>query len=236
MSPFPPKVPNPKVNEFIPLGAEELYEEDVKAMMDRRLDGTYQDTWTELFPFSLLYCELILKHEGLQTWLSQQEPFDLIFIDTLFNDCAYGFVHKFKTPFIHISTSTVSMHEPDTAGHVPETSWIPDLQVHFPHDMNFLQRVSNTLRPLVWYFARCWWLFPKLETVLREHLNLTDLPSLCEMDKQASLVFINTHFSIEFARSLPPLYVPIGGLHIQEKLDEKLPKVVRQFLHIVTYE
>jgi hypothetical protein len=66
-----------------------------------------------------------------------------------------------------------------------------------------------------------------MEAIVREHLDLPDLPSFSDLETEAKLVFVNTHFSIEYASSLPPMYIPVGGLHLEGKGKKPtdLPKV-----------
>jgi len=53
---------------------------------------------------------------------------------------------------------------------------------------------------------------------------------LNEMEKKSSLVFINSHFSNELTRSLPPSVISVGGLHCYKDSKKELPKDLKAFL------
>ncbi len=91
--------------------------------------------------------------------------------------------------------------------------------------MNFGQRVVNTFIPIYAHLVRQWSYFPVLEEILRTKLNIPDMPPLAELERNTSLILMNTHFSEETARSLPPLVVPVGGIHCQNGTEQKVPKV-----------
>jgi len=66
--------------------------------------------------------------------------------------------------------------------------------------------------------------------LLRKELDIPNMPALKELERNTSLVFLSTHYSIEYARSLPPFYIPIGGMHIVES-HQKLPKDMEDFIN-----
>lgn len=43
-----------------------------------------------------------------------------------------------------------------------------------------------------------------------------DLPTVEEMTYNTSLLFVNSHFSINYARPLVPNVIEVAGIHIQE--------------------
>lgn len=84
--------------------------------------------------------------------------------------------------------------------------------------MTFIQQILNTFTPLYWYSTRVWSYLPQIEAIIRHALNIPDIPPLLKMERDSSLVLVNTHFSEEFPRSLPPWVVPVGGMHCSDKI------------------
>ena len=229
----PNKNPNPNVQEFIPKSLNSFYG-GAGVMnvnfLEIRLKNKLESSWNTVPDFAASLCEAILGSQDTKEWLETSD-FDLIFIDQLFNDCAYAFVHKFKAKFIIYGTNSLMMWSYDPYGIVPETSWIPDAVHHYNPDMNLWERIRTTLEALKWHFKRQWYYFPKLEKIIRTELNLTDLPPLWQIDQNISLFFANTHYSDEYARALPPFVIPLGGLHLQASARSKLqsiPPVITQ--------
>lgn len=150
---------------------------------------------------------------------------DLIFIDGLYNDCAYGMAAYWNAKLIHFQTSTNYPWIAETSGLADESNWIPDMVVHYSLPMTFMQRVKNALSPLAWNLHRRWKYFPYLEQLTKDKLQITNLTPFEEIERGANLVFVNTHYSEEFARSLSPNVIAIGGIALKEK-KSSLPKVI----------
>jgi len=214
---------DPKVGDFVPSAVTEFYKgEGIMNLnlLHSRLDGVLVEKWNEMPGFGEVLCELILKSPDTKEW-ADKSRFDLIFIDALFNDCGFAFVHKFKTKHILFGTTTIFPWNYDPFGILPETSWIPDVIYHFPAErgMSFLYRLISTLENLRWHFVRQNYYLPRIEELIKTELGMTDLPPISEMEKNVSFFFINTHFSEEYARAIPPFVIPVGGMHITLDVD-----------------
>lgn len=53
------------------------------------------------------------------------------------------------------------------------------------------------------------------DILLRRKFGET-IPSVTELSKQISLMFVNTHYSLSGPKPLPPTVVELGGVHIKE--------------------
>ncbi|ODM95387.1 UDP-glucuronosyltransferase 2B18 [Orchesella cincta] len=161
-------------------------------------------------------------------WVNSNK-FDLVIIDALFNDCAYGLAYKWQAKTIVFGTTHVFDWFPDGFGFQDESSWIPS--IHFSQDlpMGFFGRVQASVSYLYCHFNKQFRGLPGLDLVLREKLGMPDMPPVSEMIMNTSLVFINTHYSEELARSLPPFVIPIGGMHVSETV-KPLPKEMEEFV------
>lgn len=72
---------------------------------------------------------------------------DLIVLDGAFPECALGFVHYFKVPFIYINTVGFHTFSLSLAGNPTPYSITPFLAISVTDDMNLPERLKNTL----WY-------------------------------------------------------------------------------------
>jgi glucuronosyltransferase len=231
LSPYRHKTPNPKVREFNPKSLEPLFEANRDGLIESRSTGSYKSIWVEVADFGLAVCDIMLKDPEVLSWMNNPSTkIDLVIYDSLYNECGIGLAYKFKAKYILFSTSTVGMWYPDMLGHDAQTSWIPDVQHHFETPMNFIQRLHTTVAPLYWHFwVRCLNFIPKLDAILRKNLALPEMPSIQELEINTSLVFLGSHYTTEYARSLPPFYVPVGGMHITES-NKALPKDLAKFM------
>lgn len=232
--PYHPKRKHPKVTEFFPKEVEEaLLEEDSvfrESLLNiRRNYGRIGNIWTACaLPLEgKNICNKLLSRQVTLDWINNSK-FDLVFIDGLFNDCGLGFAYKSKAKVIVFGTSSLFswFHEP--FGIPAETSWIPELHVSFQYPLNFIERVISTLVPLIQYYYRVWFYFPEIDYLFRTKLD-PNMPPVQELEKNISLMFLNTHFSEEFARSFPPFIVPIGGVHLVKQEKKEVPKVSKHF-------
>jgi glucuronosyltransferase len=218
----PPKSPNPKVTEVS--SASGYAAMNFPDFVSLRFAGGVEavdNSWRYYVDWGITLCDALLHDPKIIEWI-HTSSFDLVVINGLFNDCGYGLAHKFKAPYIMYGTTAPFGWWSEAYGYPDEN--YPEMQFHYPEDMTFLQRVSNALRPLYWKFLRQYYLFPRLEAIFRETLNLTDAPSIEQMERNVSLIFVNTHVAEEFPRALPPSVIPIGGMHCKESV-KPLPSV-----------
>jgi glucuronosyltransferase len=218
----PPKSPNPKVTEIS--AASGYAAVKLPDFVSLRFAGgmdAIDNSWSSYFDWGIKICNNLLNDSNIKEWI-HKSTFDLVVINGLFNDCGYGLAHKFKAPYIMYGSSAPFGWWSESYGYPDEN--YPEMQFHYPEDMTFLQRVSNALRPLYWKFLRQYYMFPRLEAIFRDTLNLTDVPSIAQMERNVSLVFVNINVAEEFPRALPPSVIPIGGMHCKDTVKQ-LPVV-----------
>jgi len=136
--PFRPKKTHPKVKDFMPFEVmEELNSLDI-----RLKHGGMGNVWAShgLPGDGIDICQRFLTDPATPEFLKDAK-FDLIIIDSLFNECAYGLAYKFGAKTIIYGTSTAMIWWHDAFGFFPETSWIPELHLSFPYPMNFGERL-----------------------------------------------------------------------------------------------
>ena len=74
-----------------------------------------------------------------------QRKFDLVILDGAYPDCGFAFVHSSKAPFMYVNTVGYFMGNMGMAGNPAPFSITPVLFGTFTDNMNFLQRVQNTV-------------------------------------------------------------------------------------------
>jgi glucuronosyltransferase len=231
-SSFPPIGQNPNITEFRPkFFTTQNYGPTEEPVLQLRLEGLQSKVWDNLPGFSHMICEMILQDPEVHDWLAKSK-FDLVILGAFFNECGLAMAYKMGAKFAIFSPTSHLMWYGDEYGHAPESSWIPELDTQIPHKMGFMDRVSNTLAPLYWQlWNRKVNYLPGVTKMVRKNLDVPDMPDFGELWRHTSLVFVNTHYSFEFARTLPPLYVSVGGLHIKADSADStaLTKEIREF-------
>jgi glucuronosyltransferase len=215
-SPLPPKVPNANVTEVSSAsGFKNIAATDFVSARIHSGPKGIEALWSNYLDFGFSNCEGILSDPAVIDWV-KRSSYDLVVINSLLNDCGYGFAHKFKARYIIYEPTSPFGWSNDAYGYPDEN--YPLMDYHYPAEMTFMQRVWNGLRPLYWQFFRHWYTFPRIEAILKEKLNISDMPPISEMEKNSSLSLLYSHFSEEFPRSLPPSVIPIGGMHCTDNI------------------
>ncbi|CAG7724753.1 unnamed protein product [Allacma fusca] len=213
VSPFSPKVPNPKVHEFTPKEITLSMEKNTEGPVALHLRSTVKDqsikSWFGLPNWGLGLCELFLKSPDVRHWISSSK-FDLVVIDGLFNDCGLGLAYKFNAPHLIYDTTSIFMWQLEAFGIPNENSWIPDMQYFFPQKMSFLQRLwttGNSLR--CEEFPRS--LPPYVIPVGGMHIkeNVDPLPKTLENfinGSEKGFVYISFGSSVQISKAPPEIY------------------------------
>lgn len=180
--------------------------------------------WSKL----LKTTEAYLNATSVQEFLKEKDhKFDLVISELFMQDAFYMFAHKYKAPHVLLDTSTYLTMMDDMMG---QDSALPYINSEFSRDfgdgdMTLFQRVHNHILGNVIKWGHRLYL-------RRKHYNLATkyfsdlpqpLPSIEELEKNVSLVLMNTHFSYDNARPLVPGIVEIGGVHV--KPPKPLPEV-----------
>lgn len=229
------KNPHPKVIEVNP--KMDTVSEQINFMTERLELGHRRLLFklTYMLPqLGFNFCETWMKDPKVVDWIKNNK-FDLIIVDGLFNECAYGIAHLHQAKVIIFGTSHPFGWLADAMGYPSESWWLPEIHFSFDLPLNFMNRVLATMS--IFYFNTIRHLkFSQLEEVLRKGLDIPDMPSIPDMMANTSLMLTNTHFSEELARSLPPNVVPIGGMNCKEKSQLKpVPKVRKNLKKISRY-
>jgi glucuronosyltransferase len=101
-------------------------------------------------------------------------------------------------------------------------SFVPFAFFGFSDNMSYSERIQNFLGLTLNWFARTFLYHPKMEKVYRDLID-PNLPSIKEIEANASIILSNSHVSFTKPRPLMPDIVEVGGLHL--KSSKPVPKV-----------
>lgn len=177
-----------------------------------------------LFDEGLSSCNIMFSNAKVKKLLQSNEKFDLIFGELFNSECSQGLALRYGAPLVAISTTTIMPWHNGHFGNPDNPSFIPNNHIWFGNRMGFSDKVINFLGTI--YAKTMYWIFfDSNKKLLEEHLNrkITNLDGLI---RNTSLLLVNSHWSLTFARPLVPAVVEIGGVHVQKA--KKLPEV-RQF-------
>jgi glucuronosyltransferase len=170
-------------------------------------------------------CEFGLASNGAKKLMALQgeETFDLIIADITVEECFLGFVPLFGNPPVIAITAFVSPPWYSTiVGNPQILSFTSSYILPFTDHMTFLQRMTNfVLHNFILYY-RTFHHLPIMDNIAQKYFG-TSAPLPSKIEKNISLVMVNTHFSLDYPRPLVPAMIPVGGMHIKPGRD--LPNV-----------
>lgn len=177
------------------------------------------------FNLNLVLCDLQLQEESVQELIHSKDlSFDLIIAEAFNNECFLGFVHKFQAPLIHICTFAGFDFMGHWVGNPNPYAYVPSPILKFRDKMNFWERMINTILGTSFSLLRNHYYLPRQNAIMRKHFNdSNDLPSLSELERRTSVLFINQHLSTSYPKPLMPNIIQVGGIHV--KPPKKLPQV-----------
>ncbi|ROT74228.1 UDP-glucuronosyltransferase 2C1 [Penaeus vannamei] len=89
------------------------------------------------------YCDAFLRDPALQAAWAERP--DLVLLPAFMNECGLAFVHKFKAPFIYVTTSGLTPWTADLLGNPENPAYVPNQYLPYDTHMTLWQRTLNTL-------------------------------------------------------------------------------------------
>lgn len=224
VSQYPLETPMPRYTDISLKGSippmVDILTVDTSNPLKSRLMNKYLSVY--LFgKFADVYCEAALAADSVTKLMKSDEIFDIIFHEPFMSDCLLALNEKFKAPIVSITTSMMLPWNNERFGNPDNPSYIPTLWLDYSNKMEFLERVENFLV----HTAHKFWFKMKQQnqnSIIRTYLG-ENHPPLSLYGNNMSLLLVNTHFSLSFARPFSPNVIEVGGLHISK--PKALPKV-----------
>lgn len=164
-----------------------------------------------------------LSHPDVRNLIQNaSEHFDLLLVEVAY-PTQMAFAAHFHVPFIGLMSYDAQTRIHLVLGNPINPVLYPDPFQPFAMNLSFKERVLNTL-----LFLGYWWhgrfvLYPGEDLIVRKHFG-ESMPKLHDIEKNISLLFINTNPAFNVPRPLGPNTISInGGLHLRK--PQPLPKV-----------
>lgn len=167
-------------------------------------------------PFATWCCEGGLASPQIQKLVRSEEKFDIILVEFFNTHCFAGLIKKFNAPFVGLSSHVLMPWVNDWMGNPDNPSYIPIIHMDYSDQLTFLERLENSI---VSIFSKAYYnvlMTGEAIEISRRHLGQA-LRVPDNIMYNASLVLVNSHYSLNRPRPLVPNVVEVGGVHIVKR-------------------
>ncbi|XP_049819200.1 UDP-glycosyltransferase UGT5-like [Aethina tumida] len=170
---------------------------------------------------------MMLESPDVQNLLKDDsEQFDLIMYEAV-HPLAAIFSAKYRVPTIGIQSMPGFTATHDMVGNPTNPVTTTDPMLPFGVNKSFPERIKSVLYQMILRFYWNWYLLPRVDTIARKYLN-NNIPYMGDVEKNVSLLLLNTNVVMNYPRPNVPNVVEIGQMHIKKK--KPLPKNLKAFL------
>lgn len=230
VTPSSSSITHPNFTEIVPIRPFDLGDLghtdvlDIRRRKDNHWEMIFMDT-----SFMLEWCHQVYRHPAFQTKvLAPEKEFDLALSNFAGSECFLGLFHRKKAPYILLSSTAFLKDTFELSGLRVPLSFVPNPFIDIPSRMNFRQRLTNALISWAAQLRTLWYDLGNGERVYKTYLG-EEFPPVEELRRNVSMLFSNTHFSMNFPRPGMPDMVEIGGVHIMQQEAKSLPKDLEEF-------
>ncbi|XP_015174834.1 PREDICTED: uncharacterized protein LOC107065541 [Polistes dominula] len=187
-----------------------------------------------LFDMGRNFSENVFKHPDFKKIYApdSNEKFDVILVEAIMTPAIYGFGHRFKAPLIGMHSLGLDVHSHFIFGNpvIPSHPSTYQFKKDIGFNLSFWERVH--------IYVLSWWhmhvtcnnkVYKPQQEIAEKYLG--KIPSVKELEKNISILFVNQREEISFTRPNVPNIINIGGLHVKNDiLNNPLPKELKDFI------
>lgn len=122
----------------------------------------------------------------------------------------------------------------ESVGNPSNPSFNPCLLLGYSNQMDFMQRITNTIFSVLDRLSYRFLYLPTQEAIYKRHFTELlsskneELPSLIDLIHNVSMVLLNSHSAVQYPKPFVPSVVEVGGIHIKKTVH--LPKDVLRYM------
>lgn len=203
--------------------------------------------------------EHALKQPKVQALIHAEHTegvFDLLLAEQFYQEAFLALAHKYRVPIVTTSTLGYENHMSQMMGLITPWSFVPHGFMPFTDRMSFMERVKNSYESLYEDLDRYFNYFPKMDAITEQYFGkvlgesarascfplgvatnsqgvlAAEVPKVWQMERQISVMLLNSHAPLTTARPTVDAMVPVGGMHIYP--PKALPQDMQSFLDAAT--
>ncbi|KAJ0176676.1 hypothetical protein K1T71_007855 [Dendrolimus kikuchii] len=177
------------------------------------------------------FTEVTLNSPEVKMFLAEDNKFDLVISEQFYQEALNILAHKYSAPLVFVTTFGNCMRHNIVARNPLQLSIVISEFLYVRKPTSFWGRFRNlyfTVYEFIWWK---YWYLENHEKLVKKYIhNLPQpVPSLYDIQGNATLTLINAHFSFDTPTAYLPNIIEVGGVHLS-KSDEKLPEDLQKLL------
>ncbi|XP_055838426.1 UDP-glycosyltransferase UGT5-like [Episyrphus balteatus] len=177
--------------------------------------------------------EHALLQPGVQEIFNRTDTenvYDVLLAEQFYQEAFLTLGLKYNIPVILSSTLGYESYMSQMMGYISPWSFVPHGFLPFDDKMSFWERVSNSFASMYQDLHREFVYFPKQDALIQKYLSHLPMkiPKVTEMEKNISVMLLNSYVPLATPRPTVPGMIPIGGVHIYP--PKTLPDDIKKFL------
>ncbi|XP_055915993.1 UDP-glycosyltransferase UGT5-like [Eupeodes corollae] len=182
--------------------------------------------------------EHALKQPNVQEIFNRtdtKDVYDLLLVSQFYQEAFLTLGLKYNIPVVTSSTLGYENFYSHMMGIIQPWSFVPHGFLPYDDRMDFWERVINTISSFYEDVFREYVYLPKQDALVQKYLSHLPIkfPKMSEMERNISVMLLNSHAPITTPRPTIAGMVKVGGLHIQK--PKSLPTNIKTFLDEATH-
>lgn len=179
-----------------------------------------------------------LSDHVVQTFVrDDRSTFDLVMIESFFQECTVALGHKYGAPVISIVPEAPWTTVSRWAANPSDFSYVKDFMLDAGKSLDFWDRLTNAYTGLLGTYDGPFGYTPKMEEMmdtLFRYPGYDNRPKMADMLENISLSLIDSDMMIFSPRPYVPSFVEVPGIHIRpsKKMDE-VPKILDNYNFLI---
>jgi len=210
-----PKIMDISINGSVPITNNKVNFSFVAPKLTNNINLSIKIMWS-FYTKGKLYESMFTVNEVKQLLKSSSE-FDLLITEHFNHELSLAFAFKFHIPFILMSSCNLLPWNEHVVGQPYSLAIKPVTLTNFSPKMAFSDRVMNVISNFIQILSYTYVIRKRDEEIIKKNLNMD--VSLDQLVLNASLIFVNTHFTMFEPKPFVSSIVEIGGIHIKPIQD-----------------
>ncbi|XP_050682127.1 UDP-glycosyltransferase UGT5-like [Leptidea sinapis] len=175
------------------------------------------------------FTEVALNSSDVQHLLKSDSKFDLVICEQFFQEAFYVLAQKYNAPLALVTTFGNCMRHNILTRNPLQLATVVSEFLDVEDPTSFWSRLRNVYFAVYEFVWWKYWYLEKQETLVKKYIPDVKDFSLYDIQKNFSVMLINSHFSYDVPAAYLPNIIEIGGIHLTQSYGSP-PKDLQKLL------